>query len=171
MAARNLFEAITGRPSDKSIRDQVREVYGTNSRGGANTAAAAEDLGVSARTIQRWIKADKTPHSDNGATFGRKHTDWRNSAAGRAEVPVTKTEKQLRSNGGTIGFNGTVAISSDRTDRTVNIILSAQEMSAVLDALRNGDDTAAHTVLESALESWTGGSVSLTNGRGYNLGR
>lgn len=65
-AAAELFEAFTGDQADvDDISDAITELYGTNSRGGPNTREAAEQLGVSQRTVQRWIKGEQAPSARN----------------------------------------------------------------------------------------------------------
>ena len=51
-----IWQALTGTVEPTSVRDLLAYAYGPGPRGGAvNTRAAADALGVSVRTVQRWV--------------------------------------------------------------------------------------------------------------------
>src|SRR5690625_939931 len=63
----------------------ITDLYGTGSRGGPNTKAAAHALGVSRRTVQRWIKAGRLPATSRGAgRLARTHRQWQAQQAAQA---------------------------------------------------------------------------------------
>ena len=60
----SLFRGLTGRQgadvsgkagTSPDLRGMLLAAYGPGARGGVNTAAAAQDLGVSRRTVERWV--------------------------------------------------------------------------------------------------------------------
>lgn len=63
----SLFQGLTGRRgadvsgkagTTPDMRGMLLAAYGPGTRGGVNTAAAARDLGVSRRTVERWVAAE-----------------------------------------------------------------------------------------------------------------
>ncbi len=51
-----IWQALTGTVEPTAVRDLLAYAYGPGPRGGAvNTRAAADALGVSVRTVQRWV--------------------------------------------------------------------------------------------------------------------
>lgn len=168
--SRSFWEAITGNPRQRPLRDQLKQMFGKNARGGPDTAAAAAELGVSPRTVQRWLQKGAVPKSPRGQQYTQTRQAWEGSAAGRQRRRTTADEKKLRTSGGVIAFRGNVQVSKDRYFRTVNISVDTAEAAGVLDALRAGDDAEAHRILEDAFGQACGGSVSLTDGAGYYLG-
>lgn len=58
-----VFAALTGHEGDVSgtgedVRGMLLAAFGPGPRGGANTRRAAQKLGVSQRTVQRWLAAE-----------------------------------------------------------------------------------------------------------------
>lgn len=147
-----------------NVRDQVGQVYGVDSRGRPNTRAAAEALGVSQRTVQRWIRADHAPANSHGQELQRRHTDWQTSPAARSSQIAAGRLNRLRSQGTTLRIAGTFQISSDKRARTLAIEMTGEQMSKILDAALQGDDRAAHQELEDALgDNYFGGNVAITH--------
>lgn len=164
MMAKTLWEALSrkAKPVSVSPRERITDLYGTDPRGRPNTRAAAEDLGVSQRTIQRWLKADREPSSPAGRQLTHQHQSWRSSAAGRAGQINSRREARLRKSGTTIQYKGLIAISADRRKRNTSVLLTGEQMSTILDATQAGDDDAALSALEDAFGDVFGGSVTLT---------
>lgn len=145
-----------------TIGQQIAHLYGTTSRGQPDTRAAAEALGVSQRTVQRWVAQDRTPDSGPGQQLTSQHQAWRDTAAGRQGQIDARREAQLRQRGTVIRFTGRIKISSDDKHRTTSVVITGEEMAAILDAALNGDDNGALQALEDAFSNAFGGSVSLT---------
>ena len=161
---RTLWEAIsrTKTSADVAPGDRLADLYGLTDRGRPNTHAAADDLGVSQRTVQRWIQSGNLPQNLTGQQVTRQHEDWQNSAAGRVDKLGSRREARLRNKGTTIEYFGMVEISRDRRKRAVSAQLDGEQMSAIIDALKAGDDAAAHSALEEAFGDLFGGSVTLS---------
>lgn len=140
-------------------RALLTDLYGTNRRGGVNTRAAAAALGVSARTVQRWVKTGRLPENANGQ---RARRDWRASGQARAARMNPRREARLRNRGTNITFKGLITVSrSDRRRRSVSLELDGEQLGAILDALLAGNDQAAHDALEDAFSEALGGDVEL----------
>lgn len=145
-----------------TIGQQVANLYGTTSRGRPDTRAAAAALGVSQRTVQRWVAQDRAPDRGAGQQLTSQHQTWRDTAAGRQGQIDAQRDAQLRQRGTVIRFTGRIRISSDDKHRTTSLVITGEEMAAILDAAQNGDDAGAHQALEDAFSNAFGGSVSLT---------
>jgi len=144
-------------PTD--VRTLLSDLYGTNQRGGVDAKTAGAELGVSARTVQRWVKADRLPQNANGT---KARSDWRASADVRAGRMNARREQRLRSKGTTIRFTGTLKVSTDSRKRTdLPIELTPEQTSDILDALLAGNDEDARIALEDAFGDALGGDVEL----------
>lgn len=75
-------DVFSGKSSD--VRGMLTAVYGLTGRGHVDTRAAAKDLGVSQRTVQRWIADDARQHNKPR----REHLSKLQTKAKRA--PTTK---------------------------------------------------------------------------------
>lgn len=141
------------------VRTLLSDLYGANRRGGVNARAAAADLGVSERTVQRWVKADRLPENANGQ---RARADWHRSADVRAGRMNSRRESRLRSKGTTIRFTGVLMISRDKRRRKdLPITLTGEQAGDILDALLAGNDEDARLALEDAFGDALGGDVEL----------
>lgn len=148
--AEKIWQAAVPAPArPPTPRVMVQQLYGRTSRGRPNTRAAADALGVSQRTVQRWIKDRKLPTSDAGAGLRRNHAQWSNSPAGRAHALGRKNRAQLQG-ARRITFTGTVKISGDVRDRkNMQIDIADQALlDRVIDRLADGDDLGALSALE-----------------------
>lgn len=160
-----LWAAVRKTREDTSPTGMVLAVYGTTSRGGPNTKAAAEALGVSQRTVQRWLKSGlpKARSAAADALTGG-YQAWKNTTDGRRAQLSTRREARLRNKGTTMIFYGKIAVSSDPrngVNRSTTVDISPENMNRILDATLAGDDAAAHAALEDAFGEAFGGSVSL----------
>lgn len=143
----------------------VRDLYGVTRRGAPDTRAAAAALGVSQRTVQRWIRAGRLPvraRTGGPAELQQRHRAWKASPEGRRAALSPRREARLRNKGTTIRFLGVISISADRRRRSTSVLLSGDQMSRILDAALAGDDVAAHEALEDAFGESFGGSVTLS---------
>ena len=162
-----LWRATSGAPRGRRPRGQVQDMYGKNSQGRPDTKAAAQQLGVSQRTVQRWLKEGRVPDSEGGRKLTSAHGQWRDSPAGRRAQLSPARERRLR-NGAQMKYTGKVKISNDSRFRSTTVELSPEEMSAILDAQLTGDDRGAHEALEDAFGNAFGGSVGLSP-KGFEL--
>ncbi len=139
------------RPS--TPRSMITRLFGKGPRGGPNTRAAAEALGVSQRTVQKWIHDRRVPKSEGGQALTTQHQDWRNNttegrrhALGRVRGGQKVRDRLAKSR--RIYFTGNVKISSDvRHRKGMQIDLSDGDMQLLLDKAAAGD-TEGHEALE-----------------------
>lgn len=151
---------------DNSPAGMISALYGSTSRGRPDTRAAAAALGVSQRTVQRWVKEGLPASSRSGGAerLAAGHQQWKNSADGRRAQLSPRRESRLRNQGTSMVFFGKIAVSSDprnQVRRSTTIDISGESMGRILDAALRGDDLGAHDALEDAFGEAFGGSVSL----------
>lgn len=139
----------------------VRDLYGQTPRGKPDTKEAANQLGVSQRTVQRWLKQGMPRRSEAADQLQQRHGSWRNSAAGRRARLGTRREARLRNKGTTMVFYGKVRISADERRRGTTVTIDGNRMGQILDAALDGNDQLALARLEDAFGDAFGGSVSL----------
>lgn len=139
----------------------VADLFGRTRRGTPDTKAAAAQLGVSQRTVQRWVKEGMPRRSTAADGLTRQHGAWRDSADGRRARLSTRREARLRSKGTQMVFYGTVRISSDQRKRGTTVTLDGNRMGQILDAALAGNDRLALARLEDAFGDAFGGSVDL----------
>lgn len=112
-----IFEAITGRKADVSGRPDgdvlgmLRAVGGTSrrTRSGIDLTAAAERLGTTRRTVERWVKAveegkGQRPSGENAAKLAKKAQQAATTKAGRKAALSDAGAKMPR--GATVRFVG-----------------------------------------------------------------
>lgn len=160
--AQALWDAVRKTPEKAPTPgSMVRDLFGETRRGTPNTRAAAAQLGVSARTVQRWIKQGMPKKSQAADGLAQQHRTWLGSVAGRRARLSTRRESRLRNKGTQMVFYGTVRISSDQRKRGTTVTVGPERMGRILDASLAGDDTTALSQLEGAFGDAFGGSVQL----------
>lgn len=168
MADNALWGALRKTRENNSPGAMVESLYGRTARGGPDTRAAAADLGVSQRTVQRWIKDGLPAARSAGADqLAAGHDQWKNAPEGRRAQLSPRREARLRNQGTSMVFFGKIAVSSDPRNaarRSTTITIGGEQMGAILDAALAGDDRGAHAALEDAFGEAFGGSVSLEIG-------
>jgi transposase len=120
-------EAARGAGQIDDLEAELRARYGDGPRGGVNTAAAADNLGVSERRVQDWLK-----RSRDG-----KPLPQRSDAFNRLRQQVG--EDQMRRRGATIRLAGTIRVSSDVRPRTIEYSFTGDEISDYLARRDEGD--------------------------------
>ncbi|WP_203338643.1 hypothetical protein [Nocardioides limicola] len=146
------------RPTPESM---VRDLYGQTRRGSPNTKGAAAQLGVSQRTVQRWLKQGMPKRSAAAENLTQQHGSWRASPAGRRARLSTRRESRLRNKGTQMVFYGKVRISADERRRGTTVTIGPERMAQILDAALAADDQLALASLEEAFGEAFGGSVTL----------
>lgn len=158
----SLLGALAGKPEHPTLRTQLTQVYGRGPRGGPDTKRIADLFGVTQRTVQRWVKAGKLPESTHGQAAVDDIAAWRESPAGRTALLGPRRSERLATEGFAATIEGTYKISRETRHRTVTAAIDAAQAREIIDALRAGDDTAAHAALENAFGDAFGGSVKIT---------
>lgn len=158
-----MWDAIRKTPEKPPTPESmVRDLYGDTQRGTPNTRAAAEQLGVSQRTVQRWLQHGVPTRSEAAENLTRRHGSWRDTAPGRRARLSGRRETRLRNKGTSMVFVGKIRISSaDERRRGTTVLISPERMGSILDASLAGDDKLALNRLEDAFGDACGGSVSL----------
>lgn len=164
--AKNVWQAMkdaAGTPTKPTAREVLGDLFGTKA-GTPDTTKAANKLGVSRRTIQRWIQQDKLPANAKGQALAKRHQRWENeSKAGQAKVFSAVADK-AGATGLSVQFRGKIAISSDRRNgqsRSIGFALSSDEV-AFLAAAGEGGRADLHAAFEHiAGGKGFGGSVQL----------
>lgn len=141
----------------------VQDLFGVTARGTPDTRAAAQQLGVSQRTVQRWVKQGMPRRSSAADGLGERHRAWRDSAAGRRARLSTRREARLRNKGTQMVFYGKIRVSSDERRRATTLTIGPERMAQILDAALAGNDQDALARLEDAFGDAFGGSVSLVD--------
>lgn len=143
-------------------RAMILNLFGRAARGGPGTNAAAQALGVSQRTVQRWVHDRKAPERSAAAQALRtRHQEWRDSPQGRRSALGRKRRDQIK-NARRVHFTGTIRISHDqRPQRRTTVELAPEVLAAILERLEAGDDDGALAALEDGFGDAFGGSLSL----------
>jgi transposase len=139
-------EAARGAGQIDNLETELRDRYGNGPRGGINTAAAADDLGVSERRVQDWLKRarDGKPPPQRSDAFDRL----------RQHVG----EDQMRQRGAKIRLAGTIRVSSDIRPRTIEYSFTGDEISDYL-ARRDEDDL--HALQDWLSDVYIGGDMTI----------
>lgn len=160
--AEALWAAIRKTPERPATpRSMISEVFGLTPRGTPNTRAAAAELGVSQRTVQRWIKEGMPTRSAAADDLAQRHATWLDSAEGRRARLSTRREARLRNKGTTMVFYGRVRVSADDRRRGTTVTIDGDRMGGIIDAELAGNDQLALSRLEDAFGESFGGSVTL----------
>ena len=160
--AEALWDAVRKTPEKTSTPESmVRDLYGETRRGTPDTKAAAEQLGLSQRTVQRWLKQGMPKKSSAADNLNQQHGTWRNGPAGRRARLSPRREARLRNKGTQMVFYGKVRISADERKRGTTLTVDGERMGQILDAALAGNDQLALARLEDAFGDAFGGSVTL----------
>lgn len=167
MAVSKIWQALTsaaGPAAPAEPAEMLRDLYGTGPRGGINTGRAAEKLGVSRRTVQRWAR-DGIPANPSGRSLRQRHNRWNRSTAGQTKA-LGPAGEQMRRRGAGVTFTGKIKISGGDSRSTVSRstgwALSSDDMALVLDAAVTGSRADLQAALEHVSQnSFGGGSLQL----------
>lgn len=152
-----LFAALTGRQADVSgkpggdVRGMLMAVGGasTRTKSGIDLTAAAGKLGVSRRTVERWVKTAQTgagqrPSATHAKTLSSKARQAATTKAGRKAALAGSAARQAASRGARLsitGFQGPHAAGKDYMRlRTTQVELDPADAEAMLNAWENGGE-------------------------------
>lgn len=155
------FEFFTGQRYEdvtRSPRSMLQYLYeGKTSRHPIDTKTAAARLGVSQRTVQRWIKGDSKPRPEISKKLTDKTRRTVTTKRGRAQL-AKKAKASLPGTRRTLMVHGLQGLSADRNDMTYNrhgisrIHLSDDEQRGLIDAWGEGGDNGALRFLEGVYD-------------------
>lgn len=163
-----LFRALTGNThadvgSGKNVAGMLRTVYGTTRRGKltVDTREAAKRLGVTQRTVQRWLKNTHAPKADHLKDLQTRSRQAVTTKRGRARAirrATTGINAEARKKGANImiaGNQGPAArVDPDYgRDRVTSRNLTAVEYEELLNSYAEGGDTAALAYLEGVWDA------------------
>lgn len=182
-----VFSGLSGRQgaevgsSESSVRGMLIAAFGTSKRDPSrpDVKAAAKGLGVTTRTVQRWIASEQKQHQKPKATTLGKLTKRARQAVTtrRGRAAAVKVARQKYAAGTRVTTTGTQGISQDYArPRTVSFDFDTPEMSqAFFDAYEKGGEKGAMDFLNSradegyGVSSWYVGSLdSLTLSEPYS---
>lgn len=159
-------KAKVGRGRAPTPLAAMQKLYGKGRGGkGVNTKAAAQDLGVSQRTVQRWVKDRRTPKSEAGARLTQQYQAWQNTPRGRASALGRRHQGAVRE-AKRFTITCTVKISTDvgkRTNMAIDIADDSRgDWNLMVDHMIAGDDAGMHDYLERVTgQSGFGGDVEI----------
>lgn len=184
----SLFRGLTGRTGDVSGDTEVstasmlRAAYGSTARGGIDTKAAAKDLGVSQRSVQRWIASEERQHArpraDRLKAIATKARQAATTQRGRKQalrgVRDSSAGKKMAAKGASISVDGRQGPSGAKAtyvrQRAIGLSLSPNEVESLWAAYEQGGDKAASTWLtnhagDNYLDGWQFESIDSLNMR------
>lgn len=153
-----LFSALTGRDADVSgqpggdLRGMLMAVGGASRRtqSGIDLTKAAKSLGVSRRTVERWVKTEQTgagqrPSARHAKSLAKKARQAATTKAGRRAALAGSTMRQaIASRGARLsitGLQGPHAAGRDyMRNRTTQLELDPADAEAMMDAWESGGE-------------------------------
>jgi transcriptional regulator with XRE-family HTH domain len=158
VAQRNaVFEFFTGQDYttvSSTPASMLRFLYeGKTDRHPVDTKTAAARLGVTQRTVQRWVKGDSKPRPELLKKLTDRTRQSVTTKRGRAAL-VKKAKAGLPGDRRTLIVHGVQGLSADPQDMSYNrngnshIHLSDDEQQGLLDAWGDGGDKGALSYLE-----------------------
>ena len=148
------------------MRDLYGKAAGSRGAGRPDTAAAAAGIGVSRRTVQKWIR-DGMPAPGRSAKADRLRAQWAASPAARKrQISPARRAQMLPPAGSTIAVRGTFVVSgtdkSSNAVRTVNIhSFDPEQRKKMIDSLVAGDEEAAYDAFVAGLNTDFSGDVDV----------
>lgn len=153
-----LFTAITGRKADVSgkaggdLKGMLLAVGGSSARtrSGIDLTKAASKLGLSRRTVERWVKAADTgqgqrPSPKHAKSLATKARQAATTKAGRkAALAGSTLRKSIASRGARISITGNQGPRAAGVDylrfRTTMLELDPEDAAAMMNAWENGGE-------------------------------
>lgn len=155
----SLFRAMTGRGGDvtagASLTDKLRAAFGPGPRGAVvNAKAAAEALGVSTRTVQRWVKGEiRNPKADHVQAITKAARQAASTKAGRKAALAVARDDRASKRGATLTIKGRQGpLDYERHGRSVTLDLDPSQVRAMRDAWEAGGDNGVLRWTSSTLD-------------------
>lgn len=159
----SIFQALTGRTGDVSgrpdgdVRQMLVAAYGEGKRGGVDTRAAAEGLGVTQRTVQRWVAAEgrqrSKPSKGHLKTLSTKARQSASTQRGRAQAIKEARESQRARKGGRFSVFGNQGPKGYERIRGITVSMAPEDVESMYASYELGGDK----VLMSWVEGHTQG--------------
>ncbi len=155
-----LFTALTGNAgaqvsgTSSDVRGMLSTVYGTvrNGQPAVDTREAAKRLGVSQRTVQRWIKGENAPAPERLKTIQKKSRQAATTKRGRARaVKRATTSSKFVTEGVRVRVAGDQGPAGYSRDRSAAQKLSPEEYQELLEAFAEGGEAGALEFLQSVM--------------------
>jgi hypothetical protein len=159
-----LFQALTGREGAQTsgkapgdVKGMLSTLYGTSRRGESaiDTRAAAKGLGVSQRTVQRWLKADTKPAGVNLQKLTKKSRQAATTKRGRAATVRRTANPDFKKNGVKVEIRGWQGPTNDpdyKRNRRAMQNLTPEQYEGLLDAYAQGGDEAAMVYVQAVFQ-------------------
>lgn len=142
-----LFEVMTGRQGDVtgqgSVADKLAAAFGPGRRGGrVNVAAAAKALGVTPRTVQRWVSGEiRNPKPGTTKEINRRARQAATTKRGRQRAMAARRGDRAARRGAQLRVAGTMGPRDyERRGRVVNQALSPEMVDALRQAYEESGD-------------------------------
>ena len=150
--ATGLAGDVSGRVDPSLVREQLIAAYGPGRRGAAiDTRAAAKDLGVTQRTVERWIAAEGRQRSTpklavvaaaGGALPAGRHHQGRASPLRSARMRNTSQGKNKANFGGRLTIDGYQGPKGYPRIRAITLDLPPDQVEAMWSAYEAGGQKA-----------------------------
>lgn len=170
---REMFQALTGTqgaavgdPND--VAGMLRTVYGTVRRGqpAVDTREAARRLGVSQRTVQRWLRKENTPSENHLKGLRQRSRQAATTKRGRARaLRRAVTSSSFQQQGVRVEVSGMQGPVDYTRERRSQQKLTPEEYGELLQAYAEGGDAGALAFLqgvysEKYVDNWEFGDVA-----------
>lgn len=154
------YDEVTGDAMTNSPRSMLQYLYpSSKTASGVDTHTAAQRLGVSQRTVQRWAREDRIPKAETLKKVRTRTRQTVTTKRGRAQIA-----KRLRTTAPTTGTSKRIIIhglqgpTTDPNDRmylrygNAGHNFSPEQQAALYDAWASGGDDAAIDYLTSQFD-------------------
>jgi hypothetical protein len=149
--AEGLYQALTGKSPRSAERASTQQKTQDLMKRYGSTRRVAEEVGVSQRTVQKWLKgvqeAKNTRRSANADKLHRAHRAARITPGRAAQFKGAAAAPEAGATGiGGLSLFGTIRVSQDRRDRWINpgAKIPAGELDHVVDTMAaQGPEAAA----------------------------
>ena len=173
----SIFAGLTGRdgnPTGSDLRSLVIAAFGTNKRGGPDTRKAAQKLGVSQRTVQRWLAGENRkerakPRKDNLSKLKVRARQASTTKRGRTEAIQQRKAMFANRSSVKISVNGmqgpAIGGREYARPRQVTLDLTGDQANMLFDAYSEGGENQFQGLLsqhfsDNYVDSWEFQSIT-----------